>query len=633
MLRLMRWLLPATLCLVWCTASAASLYEQRALYRQAVDHLRAGRATSAQKLAARLTDYPLHPYLTYHDLRFRLNRLTAQEVMSFRNAYPGIPGAHRVYRQWLSRLGANRQWQRYLEHYEPTDVEELKCYYLRALYATGERELALDGVAPLWTVYESQPKACDPLFDIWQDARLTEEIAWQRLQLAIQANEVTLARYLQRFFSGTYKAWAQSYYNVHVNPSSITRTNRFTTDSAIAREVIAHGLQRLAKRDAEAAHEAWMTYQLSHAYTDTERKAITERIWVARAREGNFAMDAQSDVLPGTALDMAQAYLLQRNWPLLLDWIEQLPDQERHQGKWQYWMARAISATHDQSQRARLTLAALAKNRSYYGFLAANDLGSAVQLNGVRQVTHPARLAQLQRLPAVARTIELFAVGDDINARREWLRILPRLTPEEQQLAAYLIQDIGEIALAIRTANDVNLRDHLDLRFPIAYPILFRKTSHVTNVPVSFLIAFARQESAFDPAARSPANARGILQMLHSTARLAARRAGESSPTLNDLYDPEINIRLGGHHIAWLLKRYDQSLPLTAAAYNAGERRADRWIRDAADWPMDVWIESIPFTETRNYVKNVLAFNQVYSHLLGDPIPMLRVHETRVPSR
>ena len=633
MLSLLRWLLAATLCLAWCHATAATLYEQRALYRQAVDHLRAGRTTAAHNLAARLIDYPLHPYLTYHRLRFRLNRLTAEEVSAFRNEYPDIPGAQRVYRQWLARLGASRRWQKFLDHYEPADVAELQCYYLRALYGTGERERALDGVAPLWTVHESQPKACDPLFEIWQQARLTEDIAWQRLRLAIQANERSLARYLQRFFSGSYKSWAQSYYNVHVNPSSITRTNRFATDTPLAREVITHGLRRLARRDAEAASVAWAAYQDSHDFSVAEQQIISEHIWVARARAGGLAMQARDDVLPDTAFGMAQAYLRQRNWSLLQGWIEQLPDEQRHTDMWQYWLARAISTTHDRSERARRTLQALAEDRTYYGFLAANDLGSAVQMNGVHRVTHPARLAQLKRLPAVARTIELFAVGDEINGRREWFRIVPKMTPEEQQLAAYLIQDIGEISLAIRTANDAQLRDHLALRFPLAYQIPFRQTSHVTNVPVSFLIAFARQESAFDPVARSTANARGILQMLHSTARSAARRAGESSPTLSDLYDPEINIRLGGHHIAWLLKRYDQMLPLTAAAYNAGESRANRWIRDAAGWPMDVWIETIPFRETRDYVKNVLAFNQVYSHLLGDPMPMLRAHETHVPER
>jgi len=227
--------------------------------------------------------------------------------------------------------------------------------------------------------------------------------------------------------------------------------------------------------------------------------------------------------------------------------------------------------------------------------------------------------------------MELFAVGDEVNARREWTAVLPRLTPAEQSAAAYLARDMGQMRLAIRTANDTGRRDHLDIRFPVEHSRTFRQTSHTTGIPVPMLVAFARQESIFDRFARSSADARGVMQMLHSTARHAARRVGLPSPSTSDLYNPAVNIPLGGHHIAFLLSRYDQILPLVAAAYNAGETRVNRWLKGAGGWPMDVWIETIPFTETRNYVKNVLAFNQVYGQLLGEAQPMLRMHEQTVP--
>ena len=200
-------------------------------------------------------------------------------------------------------------------------------------------------------------------------------------------------------------------------------------------------------------------------------------------------------------------------------------------------------------------------------------------------------------------------------------------------MAAYLAKDLGRLILAIRTANETGQRNHLDVRFPIDHRPTFQQTSHATGIPMSILVAFARQESIFNRFARSSADARGVMQMLQSTARHAARQVGLPAPSVTDLYDPTVNIPLGGHHIAFLLKRYDQVLPVAAAAYNAGETRVGRWLRDAEGWPMDVWIETIPFSETRNYVKNVLSFNQVYSQLLGQPRPMLRAHETTVPPR
>jgi soluble lytic murein transglycosylase len=141
-------------------------------------------------------------------------------------------------------------------------------------------------------------------------------------------------------------------------------------------------------------------------------------------------------------------------------------------------------------------------------------------------------------------------------------------------------------------------------------------------------MAVARQESAFDPRARSGANALGLMQLLHPTATLVASRIGIAALSITDLYDPGVNVELGGHHLARLLARYGNRRPLAAAAYNAGEHRVDRWLRERNGMPMDVWIETIPFRETRDYVKNVLAFTQVYGQLLDRPGPMLESNET-----
>ena len=618
-------------------AAAATLYEQRQLYRQAVDHVRTGRITAARKIQEQLDGYPLQPYITYHELRLRLSRLTPDQVNRFRHAHPDIPGAHRIYRQWLVKLAAGRQWQAFLDNYEPASpgeplATELRCLYLRALYNTGQRELALNGVAPVWTAGQSQPKACDPIFQVWQSSGLDQETAWRRLRLAIEANERQLARYLQRFFTGDHKPWAQSYYNVHVNPASVRRTSRFRTDTPLSREVIAHGLRRLAPRDAEAARDAWASYRTTHRFSEAARRALTARIDVELARTGLLDDARTSDIVASTAADFAEAYLHRRNWALLSAWIERLPDTQRFEEKWQYWLARALTNTHEANDRARLAYQALAGKRSYYGFLAADRIGQAPQLN-FKHRPDAGGFDKVRQLPAIARATELFAVGDEVNAQREWMAMLPRLTPEEQSMAAYLAKDLGRLILAIRTANETGQRNHLDVRFPIDHTPTFQQTSHATGIPLAMLVAFARQESIFNRFATSTADARGVMQMLHSTARHAARRAGMPTPSVTDLYDPTVNIPLGGNHIAFLLRRYDQSLPLAAAAYNAGETRVAKWLRDAEGWPMDVWIETIPFKETRNYVKNVLSFNQVYSQMLGQPQPMLRAHEAFVPPR
>jgi soluble lytic murein transglycosylase len=299
--------------------------------------------------------------------------------------------------------------------------------------------------------------------------------------------------------------------------------------------------------------------------------------------------------------------------------------------RWQYWFARALATTHLGSERARLAYRALADERDYYGFLAAERIGSEAQLNDSVHTLDAVQVNQLRRIPAVNRAVELYAVGDLLNARREWNRLVPQMDSSSQTHAAYLALQMGWTSQGIRIANVANLHDHLGLRFPVVYQEVFQRVSAITTVPHSFLIAIARQESAFDPRARSSANARGLMQLLHSTAGAAAKRAGLSAPSTTDLYNPAINVEISGHHLAALMARYGDRRPLVAAAYNAGQRRVDRWIKDASGTPTDVWIETIPFRETRNYVKNVLAFAQVYGQLLNSPIPMLQVHEATVP--
>jgi len=630
----------ATLWTVWAAFSATgadqawstNLYEQRAAYKSALDHLTAGRTKDFNRLKRSLEDYVLHPYLDYYELQSRISSASPAAVTAFRNQHADLPVADIVYYRWLKRLGGQRQWETFLAHYEPGSDPQLRCYHLRALFGSGSEKAALDQVADLWLVATSQPKACDPLFEIWiKRDRLTESMVWSRLEIALEANSRTLARYLQRFFeSSNVKPWAQSYYNVHVTPSSITKTSRFTTNTRYSRAVIAHGLERLADRDPEAASKAWLSYQDSHDFDDETSLEIENALLVGHARNGRFP-DHNGNHADAPVEPLALAALNHQSWSDLTFWIEQMPPESKAARRWQYWLARSLTQSRMNPAKAQLGFAALATQRDYYGFLAAEQIGQPVNLNHQPSFVNSIQINKLKNIPGVKRSTELFAVGDSVNARREWYRVVPTLSARDRATAASLAESIGWTSQGIRTANDATLHNSLELRFPLPYQDEFQRVSHITTVPETFLLAVARQESLFDPRARSPANARGLMQLIHPTAERVARRVGITEPSTSDLYDPALNIELAGHHLADLMGRYGQRRPLVAAAYNAGEHRVDRWIKKESGQWMDVWIESIPYSETRNYVKNVMAFAQVYGHRRGSPRPMLEAHETHIP--
>lgn len=613
-------------------SAAQTSYQQRIAYRAALSQLRVGNAGAFRRIKSDLRGYALHPYLEYHELSSRLSSASAEDVLAFREAYADLPVTPLLYQRWLKRLGQQRDWKGFLSHYQESNDPELRCYHGRALYGTGRKDEALAQVAELWLVGKSQPEVCDPLFKAWIDNdNLTEGMVWERLDLALQANERQLARYLQRFFSGARKTWAQSLYNVHVTPDLLAKTERFETDEELARAVISHGLKRLAARDAEKANALWQRYRQTHEFPAAVVQELDQVMAVALAGEGTFPTERPEAQPPHFVMEMAKAAVARQNWSEAYYWIDRLPSEAMGETRWQYWSARAVASTHLDSERARLTFRSLAERRDYYGFLAAERLGIETQMNHSTLALNPIQSLQLNRMPAVQRALELYAVGDLINARREWNVLLPGLDEPRQVQAASLIQQSGWTSQAIRMANAARLADHLDLRFPLAYPEYFRRASHVTAVPESFLIAIARQESAFDPLARSHADALGLMQLLPGTAKRVARQSGLPTPSDDDLLNPAVNVEIASHHLAELMLRYGNRRPLAAAAYNAGANRVDRWIKGASGIPMDVWIETIPFRETRNYVKNVLAFAQVYGRLMGSPVPMLQVNEASIP--
>ena len=617
-------------------ASADGDSTQRAAYGAALAHLHAGRTAEFARLRAQLADYVLRPYLDYHDLLRRLDVVSEADLLTFRQQHGDLPVTRNLYHRWLKRQAERGQWQALARNPPETSDPELQCLYLRARLAAGETSGALAAATPLWTVGRSQPNACDPLFEAWTAAGyLTQDLAWTRLQLAIADNQTGLARYLLRFFDGEARTWAQALYDVHVQPEAVLDRERFRADPEQSRAVLTQGLRRLAGASTEPAEAAWADYRQSHKFTAEQASAITEALLLAHARQGRFTGHWPA-ALPLPAPDallqaVAQAAVNQQQWSAARRWIETMPPQLQSETRWQYWTARALGEEGAQPTANQAIYRTLSGQRDYYGFLAAQRIGAPSRLNAAPRLFDPEVERQLLAMAPVRRAMELYAVGDMLNARREWHHLLPALTEAQQVHAAYLAQQSGWIPQSIQIANAAMLRDHVDLRFPVAYPELFTQVSASTTVAKPFLLAIARQESLFDAAARSSADARGLMQLLPSTATHVARISALAPPGTQQLHEPAINVELGGRHLARLLQRYGDRRPLAAAAYNAGEGRVDRWIRDRSGEPIDIWIETIPFGETRNYVKNVLAFTQVYGQLLDTPSPMLEVHETLVP--
>ena len=484
----------------------------------------------------------------------------------------------------------------------------------------------------------SRPKACDPVFAVWLESdRFSPSLAWERIGLAMARGDVRLTRYLERFLDPADRRLAAAWRTVHKNPRRVG-TVELEGEPSRVEAVLAHGLERLARRDPAAAGRALAKVEARIGLGAAARARVERRIGLSFAASHDpRAIDWLWRVAAAQADDHVlrwriAAAALHSRWGRVGEGIAALPDGERDRERWQYWRARALEATGRQDE-ARAGFESLARERDYYGFLAADRLGEGYRFNH-RRLEIPADLAErVAAMPAVRRALELLALGRRVAARREWHALTRELDEDELEAASWLAWCRDWHGRAILTIARTPERDDLELRFPIVYRGIVESAADRRGLAPATVYAFIRQESAFMPDARSPAGALGLMQLMPRTGRELMRRAGRQYRNRSQLLAPELNVELGTRYIRSLLSKTGGRLPLAAASYNAGPHRVRGWLPAEGEVEAAVWIDNIPFTETRRYVRRILAYSAIYEHRLGQRPTRLSERMPPVPSR
>ena len=312
--------------------------------------------------------------------------------------------------------------------------------------------------------------------------------------------------------------------------------------------------------------------------------------------------------------------LSEQDWMAVAENLELLSPESRAANDWRYWQARSLEARGDPAA-AEAIYTALAAERDFYGFLAADRMQLPYSFNHQSLLLQPAATEPVRQLPAVRRVGELYHHDEQRLAHSEWYKVLQDSPAAEQRQAlAQVGASEGWHSMAINAAAKAEAWDALDWRFPTPYQEIFGHYASVQRVPSTELMAIARRESAFFPEARSAVGARGLMQVMPATGKQVATRLGRPH-TREELYQVEHNVLLGSAYYRQLLDRFDNNRIYALAAYNAGPHRVDRWRNpEEQSVPADIWVETIPFRETRN---NVMAYNVVFQYLLGDTHSLL----------
>jgi soluble lytic murein transglycosylase len=616
------------------TNTGQNLNEQRQAYAQAVKAIELRDWLDYERLRQALNDYPLAIYLDYFRLTGQTNTVGLSEARRFLSASADTPLSNRFLIVYLRELGKAQDWQNFLQALpgEPNSVD-LKCYFFRAQLAQGNKETAWEGAQRLWIEGKSQPAACDPLFKAWESAgKLTDAIVWTRLLNAFDARQRGLLQFIARKGSAQLQPWTDKLLAVDSKPESLTRQS-LPANSPYSADIASHGLVYLASYSPAKALAYWTELQpLLHFNLQQAHEveyAIALQSLFARDASHSAWLDTvlarlKDDKLTGIRLRWA---LKEQDWDALSRTLPQLSESAQTENVWRYWQAIAQERSGN-AAAAKVTFEQLAGERDYYGFLSADKLGRPYAFNHQRFALSDN--SSVLRLPALGRIEELKYHGEETLAQAEWYKLLQDTTDSAQQRdLALLATQKGWYRQAIDAATSAQVWDALDQRFPTPYREVFQRNASAQQVPSTELMAIARRESAFFPQAQSPVGARGLMQIMPATGQAVAsslRRRHSSA----DLFEIEHNVALGSAYYRQLLDRYGDNRIFALTAYNAGPNRVDRWRNSAGRGiPVDLWIETIPYQETRNYVQAVLSYNVVFQYVLGNTQSLLTPQERK----
>jgi soluble lytic murein transglycosylase len=453
------------------------------------------------------------------------------------------------------------------------------------------------------------------VFDYLRGAGLLDEQLYrQRFELAVAERQFSLARYLARSLDEQYLDEANAWIAAQTTPDEFLRS---VDINGADRRQLMYAIEQLTYSDAELASAHWRRLRAKMRLSSLQAAGISRHIalWLARQHRPQ-AFDSLR-ALPSEAVDievrrwLVRSALRQHSFKDAIVTIEEMPEDERQTEEWQYWLA--ISGKEEgEDEDAREILATLAEERSYYGFLAADELGSDYAWAHAALIEDRESLGRLAQYPSIVRARELFYVGLESRGRSEWDDAVSTLQPEEKTQAALLAHDWGWHSSAIATLASIEDYDDLEVRYPLPFREQFEEHSETAQIPYSWAYGVARSESLFMTDIRSIAGAVGLMQLMPETGRRTASEMKLPYGGVTTLTDPDSNIQLGTFYLGKMLRRFGDNPILATAAYNAGPVRVEKWLPEADRLDARIWIESIPFNETRGYVRRVLFTDTIF---------------------
>lgn len=616
------------------------------LILQARDAVRNGDRNKLDRLLPQTREHVLAGYPEYWQLRLRLDQATPDEVEAFFIRHPGEYLAEVMRHEWLRILARRGDWSNFARHYAAlvstlvNDEPDVLCYGLQSRHQAGDMT-ALSEVRVHWQTARDLPEGCQALIEPMRAAGLlgTQQL-WERFRLLAEANQMPA---LRRFLSLLPQNERPDLARLDALMASPARWLDRSADQLATRpgrELVIVALARLARSDSQAAaaqldarlraalspeQQAWA---LAHIATAAARKHLPEALeWFRQAAAvgGSASLMTQEQLAWRTRIALRLG-----NWSEVKAAIDAMTPLARAESTWTYWLGRAAQQ-QGRNDEARQLFARIAAEHSFYGRLAAEEAGQTLSLP--RAAPIEARESQAAaNHPGLRRALALFERNMRVEGVREWNWALRGMDDRQLLAAADLARSNKVWDRAINTADRTQQTHDYSLRFLAPYREALGREARAQSVEEPFVLGLVRQESRFIAEVKSGVGAAGLMQLMPTTARWVAKRVGMHDFHWSRVTEVDINARLGTYYLRQVLSELDSHPVLASAAYNAGPGRARNW---RGDRPLEgaIYAESIPFNETRDYVKKVMSNTVYYAAVLGGEARSLKSRLGTVAAR
>jgi soluble lytic murein transglycosylase len=593
----------------------------------AYDAYRAGDPIKFARHARNLEGHVLEPWLDYWRLSMRLEDSANREVREFLAKHANLYVAERLRSDWLRVLGKRGDWpefERQGKRYARDDLE-VSCYRWIARLEHGD-DSALDEAMAMWLEPAELPEGCQRLTAILSlRSRLSLTDIWRRVRVLFEHGQTTAAKTTLGLLPRSEAPDERMLAEAARQPKRLIERLPQVLETRPEREVTVLAAIRHARNDAVAAAAA-LEGPLAERLAEKELDYLWGLVGYEAAREHHeralewYARAGNAPLDDRQLAWKVRAALRAGQWQVVRNSIDRMSSAAADQPAWIYWYGRALAAQGER-MGSRAYFLRITGQTDFYSLLAAEELGQATGLPEVMHVPSEPELAAAAAEPGLQRALELIRLGIRVEGVREWLFTIRSFDDARLIAAAELARRAGVYDRAIYTADRTTRLHNFALRYPVPYHDVFREYAKTHGVDEAWVLGIARQESRFNTDARSSAGAAGLMQVMPRTARYVAAKIGLRNYRPKSVTEIETNVTLGTGYLKLVMDQLGHPV-LASAAYNAGPSRARRW-RDAKALEGAIYVESIPFTETRDYVKKVMANSVFYAALLNQkPMPL-----------